>query len=125
VSNKKRRRGRPATGQSPTVGLRLSADEIEAIDRFAAEQKITRSKALRVLLREGFAACLRRGRRDAMMRKRQAEDKAKLVEQVLAEAAVPDEPQPAIRPTRKLGYRRNLTLEEVKAAVDRAEQRKR
>jgi hypothetical protein len=122
----KRRRGRPATGQTPTLALRLSAEELEAIDQFAAEQKITRSKALRVLLREGFAACLRGGKREALTRKRQEETfDAKLVEQTMAEAAVQDEPQPLIMSTRKLGHRRNLTLEEIRAAVDPAEQRRR
>ncbi len=118
-----KRRGRPATGWTPIIALRLPAEEIQSIDQFAAEQKITRSNALRLLLREGYEACRRRGRREEIARKREETTIARTVEQVLAETAVP-EPEPVIVPQRRPGYRRVPTAEEVKAAADRAEARR-
>src|SRR5262245_40264625 len=46
VEQKKRKRGRPATGHTPVIALRLSAGEIQLIDELAAELKVDRSKAV-------------------------------------------------------------------------------
>ena len=46
----KRKRGRPATGQTPVVGIRLEGELIEEIDAWAAAQGLSRSKAIRQLI---------------------------------------------------------------------------
>src|SRR5262245_35647529 len=117
----KRPRGRPATGRTPIIGLRLSADEIQLVDELAAEEHIDRSKALRILLREGLAAHTRKKRRDAAAQRRVEAANAELVAEVLAERDEPEPPPPM--PRRRPGFRRPPTREEVKAAADRAEQK--
>jgi Ribbon-helix-helix protein, copG family len=49
---KKRRRGRPATGRDPMIGLRLPKDEIAKLDKWAKANGYTRSEAIRRLIRE-------------------------------------------------------------------------
>jgi len=49
---KKGRRGRPATGRDPMIGLRLPKAEIASLDRWAKANGFTRSEAIRVLIRE-------------------------------------------------------------------------
>jgi hypothetical protein len=49
---KKRGRGRPATGRDPMIGLRLPKAEIASLDRWAKANGLTRSEAIRVLIRE-------------------------------------------------------------------------
>jgi predicted DNA-binding protein len=44
---KNKKRGRPATGMDPMIGLRLSVDEIARLDRWAKANKVTRSQAIR------------------------------------------------------------------------------
>jgi predicted transcriptional regulator len=64
VLQKKRGRGRPATGHDPTTTIRLS-DEIKAkIDEWAARQedKPPRSEAIRRLVEQALAAAPKRGR---------------------------------------------------------------
>jgi hypothetical protein len=122
VEQKRRGRGRPATGQAPAIGLRLSAEEIQLIDEFAAELGIDRSKALRELLGQGYAACMRKKRRAAAAQRRAAAVNAELVAGVLEGS--PKEPEPIVVLRRRPGYRRPPTREEIKAAADRAEQRR-
>jgi hypothetical protein len=52
----KRRPGRPATGQTPIVMVRLPAPLAAAIARVAKEAKVNRSEAIRLLIVEGLAA---------------------------------------------------------------------
>jgi Ribbon-helix-helix protein, copG family len=48
---RKKKRGRPATGQDPIIGLRLPQAEIASLDKWAKAQGYTRSEAIRVLIR--------------------------------------------------------------------------
>lgn len=50
ISETQKKRGRPATGETPQVRFRLPEPLIDAIDRYADEQKVTRSEAIRVVL---------------------------------------------------------------------------
>jgi hypothetical protein len=63
VAQKKRGRGRPATGQDPHISLRLSVETIAAAEAWAAQQpdKPTRSEALRRLIDLGMQAARKRG----------------------------------------------------------------
>jgi hypothetical protein len=55
VKQKKRRRGRPATGHDPFVGIRLPPDLIEAIDAWGKQEHApSRSEAIRRLLEQGL-----------------------------------------------------------------------
>jgi len=49
---KNRRRGRPATGRDPMIGLRLPKAEIASLDKWANAQGCSRSEAIRRLIRE-------------------------------------------------------------------------
>lgn len=52
----KRKRGRPATGRTPMVGLRLSPGITSQIDAFASKKGYeTRSEAIRHLLERALA----------------------------------------------------------------------
>jgi hypothetical protein len=54
---KPKRGGRPATGRDPLVQLRMPADLIQAIERFAAKfQDLDRSSAIRALVELGLRA---------------------------------------------------------------------
>ena len=57
VTQKKRGRGRPATGQDPTLTVRLPMDLRSAIETWANQQKDTpsRSEAIRRLIEAGLA----------------------------------------------------------------------
>jgi metal-responsive CopG/Arc/MetJ family transcriptional regulator len=52
VSQKKR--GRPATGETPRVGVRLAPETIGRVDAFAASEGIDRSEAIRRLVVKGL-----------------------------------------------------------------------
>lgn len=54
---KRRRRGRPGRGAEPmqVVAVRLTAEELDALDAAAAKQDMTRSEAIRAALAH-FAA---------------------------------------------------------------------
>jgi hypothetical protein len=54
VSHKKR--GRPATGETPQIGVRLSGFLLAGVERFAEHENIGRSEAVRQLLEIGLAA---------------------------------------------------------------------
>jgi hypothetical protein len=129
----KRKRGRPATGRDPFVGLRLQADYLAWVDENARANGVGRSEFLRTLLHAGEKALTRRSRREerreakaaAQYAKATAEN-AKIVEAILAGAHDESEPEsaPVVVNPRARGYRRRqLTPEEVKAAADRAMQR--
>ena len=55
ISAKRKKRGRPATGIRPMIGLRLSDDETARLDRWARENGYTRSAAIRTLIERGLA----------------------------------------------------------------------
>jgi len=120
----KRKPGRPATGHTPIIALRLAADEIQLVDELAADLKVDRSKAVRMLLRDGFAAYNRRKKREETTRRKVAAaveaTNAAIVENVLEEQAWRER---VIAPRQQAG--RRLTHEQIKAAADRAEQRSR
>ena len=50
----KRGPGRPATGRDPTLGGRVPAELIAAVDAYAAKAGINRSDAMRRLLEAGL-----------------------------------------------------------------------
>jgi metal-responsive CopG/Arc/MetJ family transcriptional regulator len=55
AKQKKRKRGRPATGVRPMIGLRLSDEEIERLDAWAkANDYPDRSSAIRALIERGL-----------------------------------------------------------------------
>ena len=57
VVPKPKRGGRPATGRDPLVQLRMPADLIQAIDRFAGKfADLSRSQAIRALIELGLRA---------------------------------------------------------------------
>jgi Ribbon-helix-helix protein, copG family len=51
----KRRMGRPPTGVRPFLGARFAKEEADGIDRFAKENKCSRSEAIRQLVRYALA----------------------------------------------------------------------
>ena len=65
VEQKKRGRGRPATGHDPAIGVRMPLDERQAVEEWAAKQpdKPTFSKAVRHLVKLGLAAAPKRAKR--------------------------------------------------------------
>jgi hypothetical protein len=54
ISAKQKKRGRPPTGVRPMIGLRLSEDDIERVDRWARERGMSRSDAIRALIEQGL-----------------------------------------------------------------------
>jgi hypothetical protein len=56
--DQKRKRGRPATGRDPMVSSRIPAELVAAIDTWAAQNAMTRSKAICRLLEAGLKARL-------------------------------------------------------------------
>ena len=54
-AKRKKKRGRPATGTDPMIGLRLSKKETARLDRWAKANGYTRSEAIRVLIERGIA----------------------------------------------------------------------
>jgi hypothetical protein len=50
----KMKRGRPATGHAPVIGLRLPQAEIARLDARARANRCTRSEAVRILLGHGL-----------------------------------------------------------------------
>jgi metal-responsive CopG/Arc/MetJ family transcriptional regulator len=55
ASVKRKKRGRPATGADPLVGVRLPPETIARIDRAARATKQTRSEAIRAFIERGLA----------------------------------------------------------------------
>lgn len=54
ISVKQKKRGRPATGVRPIVGIRLSDADIVRVDRWAVEHEVNRSEAIRLLIERGL-----------------------------------------------------------------------
>jgi hypothetical protein len=54
VSQKKRRRGRPVTGNKPVVTARISKEAIKVLDNWAKSKGITRGEAIRLLVEVGL-----------------------------------------------------------------------
>jgi hypothetical protein len=54
ITVKPKRRGRPATGRDPLIGVRLPPELIAALDDRAAVLGISRSEALRRLMELGL-----------------------------------------------------------------------
>jgi hypothetical protein len=50
----KKKRGRPATGRDPVMAIRLPEKLRVAVDHWAADKKITRSEAIRLLIDRGL-----------------------------------------------------------------------
>jgi Ribbon-helix-helix protein, copG family len=51
---KRKKMGRPATGRDPTLGSRVPAQIIAAVDAYAAKASISRSDAVRRLIEAGL-----------------------------------------------------------------------
>lgn len=56
ISVSQKRRGRPATGETPQIGVRLSTFQLAGVERFAEHEDIGRSEAIRQLIEIGLAA---------------------------------------------------------------------
>jgi metal-responsive CopG/Arc/MetJ family transcriptional regulator len=56
VTQKKRGRGRPPTGQDPVMTVRLPASLTERIDKHAESRGETRSQVMRRFLEQGLAS---------------------------------------------------------------------
>ena len=56
-----KRRGRPATGKDPLVTLRLPQAMIDALDKKAEAEGVSRSEAMRQLIEAGLAKKRSRG----------------------------------------------------------------
>ena len=55
-AKRKKKRGRPATGQDPMIGLRLPPEETARLDQWAkANDYATRSAAIRALIKRARA----------------------------------------------------------------------
>ena len=54
TAKRKKKRGRPATGTDPMIGLRLSKEETAKLDQWAKANGYTRSQAIRVLVERGL-----------------------------------------------------------------------
>jgi metal-responsive CopG/Arc/MetJ family transcriptional regulator len=54
AKEKPKKRGRPATGKDPFVGVRLPAEMIEALNSRAAAEGVSRSEAIRRLIENGL-----------------------------------------------------------------------
>jgi hypothetical protein len=54
ISVKRKKRGRPATGTDPLVGVRLPEATIKAVDAYAADKNISRSEAIREFIDRGL-----------------------------------------------------------------------
>jgi hypothetical protein len=51
-----KKRGRPATGESPKIGVRFSSLQMSLIEAFAEHEGLGRSEAIRQLVEVGLAA---------------------------------------------------------------------
>ena len=58
ITVKRKKRGRPATGTDPLVGVRFAQSQIDAIDAWATggKETLTRSEAIRQLVELGLKA---------------------------------------------------------------------
>jgi hypothetical protein len=59
----KKRRGRPATGTDPIIGLRLSPEKTDQLDAWAATEGLTsRSEAVRRMIDQALGAGKKKAR---------------------------------------------------------------
>lgn len=56
ISVDQKKRGRPATGITPQIGLRLPSELSDVIDTFAMDESVSRSEAIRRLIEAGLKA---------------------------------------------------------------------
>ena len=56
ITVKQKKRGRPATGTDPLVGIRLTPAMIAALDEIALEWRTTRSSVMRQLMEHALAS---------------------------------------------------------------------
>jgi len=56
IAAKPKKRGRPATGKDPMVGLRLSPELTRAVDSWAEERNLTRSEAIRTMIERALSS---------------------------------------------------------------------
>ena len=54
ISVEQKKKGRPATGISPLVGVRLSPALLSELDGWALREKLSRSEAMRRLVERGL-----------------------------------------------------------------------
>ncbi|MDQ0305339.1 CopG family ribbon-helix-helix protein [Ancylobacter polymorphus] len=52
ISVPQKKRGRPSTGVTPRVGVRLTPDVTAAVDAYAGQEGYDRSEAIRFILRD-------------------------------------------------------------------------
>jgi len=55
IAVKPKKRGRPATGKDPLVGVRIHPDLIARIDKWASRDDVSRSEAIRRLVEKALA----------------------------------------------------------------------
>jgi hypothetical protein len=60
ISVEPKKRGRPATGKDPLVGLRIPDALIAQIDAWAARHDVTRSEAIRTFIEQALTAKTKR-----------------------------------------------------------------
>jgi Ribbon-helix-helix protein, copG family len=51
-AKRKKKRGRPATGTHPMIGVRLPKEETTRLDKWAKANGYSRSEAIRVLIKQ-------------------------------------------------------------------------
>lgn len=56
ITVSQKRRGRPPTGETPRVGVRLESDLLREVDGWADKKGVSRSDAIRYLLQLAVAA---------------------------------------------------------------------
>lgn len=56
ISDKPKKRGRPATGRDPMVGARMGPEFLSLVDAWAERHKVPRSEAIRRLIQIGLEA---------------------------------------------------------------------
>ena len=60
ISVKPKKRGRPATGRDPLVGVRIPVELIAELDGWAKHNSVTRSEAVRQLIEGGLPKAAKR-----------------------------------------------------------------
>ena len=91
VSAKQKRRGRPATGVTPMIGLRLPAKVTTQVDRWAEINGVTRSQAIRSLIEQALSGSSS-GQRSPKARSK-AQELASAQLDKLIDVSAPDEEQ--------------------------------
>jgi hypothetical protein len=80
-----KKRGRPATGKAPMVSFRMSADRIDAIEKWAARlpDKPLRSEAIRRLVERGLAASRPTNKHGVEIAAKAADKAAQTIEKIV------------------------------------------